>query len=195
MLMFDTVVQTQFGSFFKAFALPTDVKPTTGVAPGSKIEEFNPATGAVDTYRWNGESWEKIDANGTPAGSVPAVATEDKGKFLHANESTGDLEWAEASGGGSGSGVLIVHNVYDDGSWRLDATYGDIAEASMVFLETEYEDMGLDMAYSTFCPMIRFGLEQGSRVVTFVSFSIIDGSPSTILYSASSDSAYPVLVT
>jgi hypothetical protein len=194
--MFDTVVQTQFGSFFKAFALPTDEKPTTGVAPGSKIEEFNPVTGAVDTDRWNGESWAKIDSNGTAAGSVPAVATENKGKYLHANESTGALEWAEASGGGSGGdGVLIVHQVYDDGSWRLDATYGDIVAAPMVFLEVAHEDMGLEMDYSVFSPLLLCGLDQGYRSVTFISFSLSDGSPSLILYSASSDSDYPVLET
>lgn len=194
MLMFDTVVQTQFGSFFKAFALPTDVKPTTGVAPGSKIEEMNPVTGAVDTYRWNGESWAKIDSNGTAAGSVPAVATEDKGKYLHANGSTGALEW-ETAGGGSGSGVLIVHNVYADGSTRLDATYAEIAAAPMVFLESVYIDMGLEMDYSTFSPLLLCGLDQGYRAVTFVKFSLSNGSPSLILYSASSDSDYPVLDT
>lgn len=126
-------------------------------------------------------------------GGVPAVATEDKGKFLHANESTGALEW-ETAGGGPSGGVLIVHNVYDDGSVRLDATYADIAEASMVFLRGEYVDMGLEMDYSTFSPMIRFGIEQGARVLTFVSFSTV-GSPSPIYYFASSDSDYPVLDT
>lgn len=37
---------------------------------------------------------------------LPAVGSSDKGKFLHTNESTGALEWAE---GGSGGGVLVVH--------------------------------------------------------------------------------------
>lgn len=79
MLMFDAVVQTQFGSFFRAFALPNDVKPTTGVAPGSKIEEMNPATGAVDTYRFNGEEWVKIDTNGSPVipEELPPLPEED----------------------------------------------------------------------------------------------------------------------
>ena len=91
MLMFDTVVQTQFGSFFKAFALSTDAKPTTGVCPGSKIEEFNPATGVVDTYRWNGEAWAKIDANGTPVvpSELPAIQAGDGGKVLTADEANG----------------------------------------------------------------------------------------------------------
>lgn len=115
MFTFDTVIQTEYGSFFKAFALPSDEKPTTGVAPGSKIEEMNPETGAVDTYRFNGTAWVKIDSNGTPAG------------------------------GGSGSGgVLVVHAALTEipmpeghtGVWyggytgSLDKTAGEIYAAA-----------------------------------------------------------------
>ena len=41
--------------------------------------------------------------DGLESASVPEVASTDKGKYLHANESTGALEWAEASGGGGSS--------------------------------------------------------------------------------------------
>ena len=56
-------------------------------------------------------------------GGVPAVEDADKGKYLHANESTGDLEWATA--GGSGGGVLVVHDVSD----TLDKTWQEIYDA------------------------------------------------------------------
>jgi len=42
--------------------------------------------------------------DGLESASVPEVETEDKGKYLRANETTGELEWAEAGGGGGGGG-------------------------------------------------------------------------------------------
>lgn len=94
MLIFDTVVQTKFGSYFKAFCQPSDPKPTTGVCSGSTIEEFNPTTGKVDIYRFNGSAWEKTVTDGTPAGSLPASATTDAGKVLTVGED-GKAGWAE----------------------------------------------------------------------------------------------------
>ena len=64
----------------------------------------------------------KKDAPETP-NELPAVAAADKGKYLHANESTGDLEWAE---GGSGGGVLVVTDT--DGT--LDKTWQEIYDAA-----------------------------------------------------------------
>ena len=93
MLTFDTVIQTQFGSYFKAFGLPSDPKPTTGVCSGSTIEEFNPATGKVDIYRFNGSAWEKTVADGTPAGSLPEIGESDAGKVLAVDED-GAPAWA-----------------------------------------------------------------------------------------------------
>ena len=55
---------------------------------------------------------------------LPAVAAADKGKFLHTNESTGALEWAE---GGSGGGVLVVADT--DGT--LDKTWQEIHDAML----------------------------------------------------------------
>lgn len=66
----------------------------------------------------------KKDTPETP-NELPAVAAADKGKFLHTNESTGALEWAE---GGSGGGVLVVHDV--DGT--LDKTWKEIRDAMLV---------------------------------------------------------------
>ena len=63
----------------------------------------------------------KKDAPETP-NELPAVAAADKGKYLHTNESTGALEWAE---GGSGGGVIVVHDV--DGT--LDKTWQEIRDA------------------------------------------------------------------
>ena len=54
---------------------------------------------------------------------LPAVGADDKGKFLHANESTGALEWAE---GGSGGGVLVVNGTWGDDGCTLDKTWQEI---------------------------------------------------------------------
>lgn len=62
------------------------------------------------------------DADLDVPNELPAVAAGDKGKFLHTNESTGALEWAE---GGSGGGVLVVHD--EDGT--LDKTWQEIHDA------------------------------------------------------------------
>ena len=54
---------------------------------------------------------------------LPDVGSSDKGKFLHTNESTGALEWAE--GGGSGGGVLVVTAT----AGTLDKTWTEIVTA------------------------------------------------------------------
>lgn len=56
------------------------------------------------------------------ASDLPDIGSSDKNKFLHTNESTGALEWAE---GGSGGGVLVVHDVLG----TLDKTWQEIANA------------------------------------------------------------------
>lgn len=65
----------------------------------------------------------KKDAPETP-NELPAVAAADKGKYLHTNESTGALEWAE---GGSGGGALVVTDT--DGA--LDKTWQVIHDAML----------------------------------------------------------------
>lgn len=56
---------------------------------------------------------------------LPSVGTSDKNKFLHTNESTGALEWAE---GGSGGGVLVV----TDTNGTLDKTWQEIHDAFLI---------------------------------------------------------------
>ena len=43
---------------------------------------------------------------------LPDVGSSDKGKYLHTNESTGALEWAE---GGSGGGDILIANIVLEG--------------------------------------------------------------------------------
>lgn len=105
MLTFDKVIQTDFGSYVRGFCLPTDEKPVTGIANGSMLEEINPESGVVDTYRFDGENaeWVKIISDGTPSGG----------------------------GGGGGSGALIVHDT--DGT--LDKTWAEINAAAPLVWE------------------------------------------------------------
>ena len=65
--------------------------------------------------------------------NLPPVTAADKGKFLHANESTGDLEWAAAAP--SGGGILTVTGTYGETAhfggpgYTLDKTYAEIHAA------------------------------------------------------------------
>ncbi len=95
-------------------------------APETRLERFLAAAAGMEGITLD-EPLSRIEkylykiAQGS--GGVPAVEDADKGKYLHANESTGDLEWATA--GGSGGGVLVV--TATDGT--LDASYQDIEDA------------------------------------------------------------------
>ena len=95
-------------------------------APETRLERFLAAAAGVEGITLD-EPETRIErylykiAQGS--GGVPAVEDADKGKFLHANESTGDLEWATA--GGSGGGVLVVTDT--DGT--LDKTWQEIKDA------------------------------------------------------------------
>lgn len=74
------------------------------------------------------EEWyqEMIDAIGEGGGGgLPEVTSEDKGKYLHVNDSTGDLEWSDA--GGSGGGPLVV----TDTDSTLDKTWQEILDAML----------------------------------------------------------------
>jgi hypothetical protein len=58
---------------------------------------------------------------------LPSFNENDKGKVLTINSESGALGWEEGSGGGgTGGGVLVVHDV--DGT--LDKTYAEIKAAS-----------------------------------------------------------------
>lgn len=96
-------------------------------APETRIERFLAAAAGVEGIPLD-EPQTRIErylykiAQGS--GGVPPVEDADKGKYLHANESTGDLEWATAGGSGGG-GVLAVHD--EDGT--LDKTWREIIDA------------------------------------------------------------------
>lgn len=73
------------------------------------------------------------------SGGVPTVEDADKGKYLHANESTGDLEWATA--GGTGGGVLVVHQSCDElEGYTLDKTWQEIFDADCPIIVDEDTD-------------------------------------------------------
>ena len=60
---------------------------------------------------------------------VPPVTADDKNKYLHTNETTGEKEWSEVSGGGGGGGVLVVHIYIEDSDQCLDKNYTEINDA------------------------------------------------------------------
>ena len=73
--------------------------------------------------------------NKSAPSSLPEVTASDKGKYLKANESTGDPEWA--SGGSSGSGVLVVHETVSGTTHTLDKTWQEIHDADFVVLKID----------------------------------------------------------
>ena len=101
-------------------------------APETPLERFLAAAAGVEGITLD-EPVTRIEkylykiAQGS--GGVPAVEDADKGKYLHANESTGDLEWATAGGSGS-SGVLVVHET-DTDPVALDKTWKEIHDAML----------------------------------------------------------------
>lgn len=101
-------------------------------APETRIERFLAAAAGVEGITLD-EPETRIEkylykiAQGS--GGVPPVEDADKGKYLHANESNGALEWAE---GGSGGGPLVVHAIPSDDSTTLDKTWQDIKDADAV---------------------------------------------------------------
>lgn len=114
-------------------------------APETPLERFLAAAAGMDGITLD-EPVTRIEkylykiAQGS--GGVPAVEDADKGKYLHANESTGALEWAE---GGSGGGVMTVNSAYDETTEKyvLDKTWNEINNAmragTFVFVLTAEE--------------------------------------------------------
>ena len=97
-------------------------------APETPLERFLAAAAGMDGITLD-EPVTRIEkylykiAQGS--GGVPAVEDADKGKYLHANESTGDLEWATA--GGSGGGVLVASMNLE--TMTLNKTWQEIHDA------------------------------------------------------------------
>lgn len=104
-------------------------------APETRIERFLAAAAGVEGITLD-EPETRIErylykiAQGS--GGVPPVEDADKGKYLHANESTGDLEWAE---GGSGGGVLVVTVTTSGETKTMDKTWQEIADADVVHVK------------------------------------------------------------
>ena len=62
--------------------------------------------------------------------SLPEITASDKNKYLHTNESTGALEWAEAQSGGGDVGVFVVHlSFYGSNNYVADKTITEIEAA------------------------------------------------------------------
>ena len=118
----------------------------------------------------------KKDAPETP-NELPAVAAADKGKYLHTNESTGDLEWAE---GGSGGGVLVVTDT--DGT--LDKTWQEIADADLAVVIVASESK------TSHLPV--YNISETNHALS----CMIMGRSGVVdrAYQASSASGYPTLV-
>lgn len=145
-------------------------------APETRIERFLAAAAGVDGITLD-EPVTRIEkylykiAQGS--GGVPAVEDADKGKYLHANESTGDLEWATA--GGSVGGVLVVTDT--DGT--LDKTWQEIHDAMLLggaVLSADNEATAI----------VEAGLHKGS-------YEVYVGNLNSSPYSADSASGYPTL--
>ena len=118
--------------------------------------------------------------NKSAPSSLPEVTASDKGKYLKANESTGDPEWA--SGGSSGGGVLVVH--FDENG-TLDKTWQEIYDAKCGIIAAEADGSCNSMQ------IIRIGEEEGVFFVDGVSF--ISNEMEIISFSASSADGYPVI--
>ena len=176
MLTFDKVIQTPLGSYVKGFCLTSDELPTTGFANGSIIEQLNPATGVVDIYRFDGSSsaWVKTVSNGVYIESeLPAIGDGDTGKVLTVGSS--GPEWATASSGGSGGGVLVVTDT--DGT--LNKTWQEIHDAD--FAVVTWED-ATDKYTRPVSSLYADGGEYGV---------IVSAPTGTTEYMASAASGYP----
>ena len=112
--------------------------------------------------------------------SLPEVTASDKGKYLKANESTGDPEWASGSSGG---GVLVVHES-DAELPVLDKTWTEIKDAcdsgSIVITVTADNDI-------TYLASVPAQYGEDTFVVSFM----ISGTTDTNTYIASSANGYP----
>ena len=108
----DMLTAAMNGAVLRRHDLSTAAVPNVLYVP---LSEAKLSSGTYSFKFASGDVFTASSADAYPAASsvsdktdseLPAVATTDKGKFLHTNESTGDLEWATA--GGSGGGVEIV---------------------------------------------------------------------------------------
>ena len=124
----DLLTAAMNGAVLRRHDLSTAAVPNVLYVP---LSEAKLSSGTYSFKFASGDVFTASSADAYPAASsvsdktdseLPAVAAADKGKYLHTNESTGALEWAE---GGSGGGVLVVTDT--DGT--LDKTWQEIHDA------------------------------------------------------------------
>ena len=124
--------------------------------------------------------------NKSAPSSLPEVTASDKGKYLKANESTGDPEWA--SGGSSGGGVLVVDVTWNDEGTiaTLDKTWNEINSAGFnVALES---DSGFDNYYM--CSSIYTNPGDGTKQIDYIGNGG-GGALMTMTFTAATASDYP----
>ena len=117
--------------------------------------------------------------NKSAPSSLPEVTASDKGKYLKANESTGDPEWA--SGGSSGGGVLVV--TVTDG--MLDKTWQEIHDGGFGVVAVGDDT---DISYMPITNVYRNSGEYGVGVLDTMAATL-----ATAWYLASSADEYPEL--
>lgn len=111
---------------------------------------------------------------------LPSVGASDKNKFLHANESTGALEWAE---GGSGGGVLVVNGTWSDNVCTLDKTWQEIHDGGFGVVKfVDYDGV-------TYLPILAVYSNFGSYNVSAMTEG--ESSLTTLIFQVSSESGYP----
>ena len=125
----DLLAAAMNGAVLRRHDLSTAAVPNVLYVP---LSEAKLSSGTYTFTFASGDKFTASAADAYPAASsvsdktdseLPSVGTSDKNKFLHTNESTGALEWAE---GGSGGGVLVV----TDTNGTLDNTWQEIYNAA-----------------------------------------------------------------
>ncbi len=156
-------------------------------APETRLERFLAAAAGVegitlDEPETRLEKYLYKIAQGS--GGVPTVEDADKGKYLHANESTGDLEWAEA---GSGGGVLVV----TDTEGTLDKTWTEIVAADLAVVHLDINDEEDPPPRGYVGPVISHVIDSKSGDYSIGVLFDEDGSVLIQYYAASSANGYP----
>ena len=128
--------------------------------------------------------------NATPEvpSELPAVGAGDKGKYLHANESTGALEWAEV--GGSGGGRFVVTFTYDEGTetWSTDKTLAECAAAWNA--EQTLWAFDMDGDTGTFCALSEVITDE-TGVPSYFGFTVADAESNAMFgYAIDAEGAY-----
>ena len=133
----DLLTAAMNGAVLRRHDLSTAVVPNVLYVP---LSEAKLSSGTYTFTFASGDKFTASTADAYPAASsvsdntdseLPAVGANDKNKFLHTNESTGDLEWATA--GGSGGGVLVVNGTWNEAGTEctLDKTWQEIYDADL----------------------------------------------------------------